>query len=460
MGISVALGRFVISSENPSVSILGRGEYENPGRVQKKSDIESRIFSPQNTDMVSEGVISLLTRRIRVITGWVWARCGYASKESLSRQLVEVNGIRNSEAVKKRLDAGADVNAKDQNGSTALHILCASGSVTTDRITVLLGAGADVNAKNQNGSTALHILCDSDISRDSDIDKVSMITDLVSYGADMSHINNSNFSALDYSELSNNRLVSDRLLFFGANVNVNYSLQLAVSTGNIERVNILFAEGAKIKFAINNQLCETSLLQSVVNIEMQEERIEMLKLLFDKICSADIDKAIKEKEFEKALVTAVSDGKENVINFIFEKGHVDSGLVDSGLVNSACDHNGTPLLNLAVIYERHDALLALLQVKALPDVEDKQGRTPLYHALEKGLEERGSLPIKITRKLLEAGAKVSNLPDDFQGKIATEIGSNFSLTFLISGNSGQLSEEDQVWSDVYRAVKSGRYNKS
>jgi ankyrin repeat protein len=51
------------------------------------------------------------------------------------------------------LEKGADVNAKDQDGDTAL--IRASGEGHIDVVKLLLEQGADVNAKNNAGATAL-----------------------------------------------------------------------------------------------------------------------------------------------------------------------------------------------------------------------------------------------------------------------------------------------------------------
>jgi hypothetical protein len=56
-------------------------------------------------------------------------------------------------AVSRLLDAGADVNAKDNDGETALFD--AARSSNTGVVSLLLGAGANVNAKNKNGQTPL-----------------------------------------------------------------------------------------------------------------------------------------------------------------------------------------------------------------------------------------------------------------------------------------------------------------
>ena len=58
----------------------------------------------------------------------------------------------NIEAVKKHLAAGADVNAKDENGETPLHL-----APTKETAELLIAEGADVNAKSRSGHTSLHL---------------------------------------------------------------------------------------------------------------------------------------------------------------------------------------------------------------------------------------------------------------------------------------------------------------
>ena len=59
--------------------------------------------------------------------------------------------VGNIEAVKQHLDAGADVNAKMNNGSTSLH-----AATTKEVAELLIDNGADVNAKTRTGRTPLH----------------------------------------------------------------------------------------------------------------------------------------------------------------------------------------------------------------------------------------------------------------------------------------------------------------
>ena len=59
--------------------------------------------------------------------------------------------VGNIEAVKQHFDAGADVNAKMNNGSTSLH-----AATTKEVAELLIANGADVNAKTRTGRTPLH----------------------------------------------------------------------------------------------------------------------------------------------------------------------------------------------------------------------------------------------------------------------------------------------------------------
>ena len=57
------------------------------------------------------------------------------------------------ENIKVLLDAGADVDARDEFGRTVL--MWAAGNGTPENIKVLLDAGADLNVRTWEGGTAL-----------------------------------------------------------------------------------------------------------------------------------------------------------------------------------------------------------------------------------------------------------------------------------------------------------------
>jgi len=63
-------------------------------------------------------------------------------------------GDGNVDSVRALIEAGADVNAKDVRGATALHQAAYGNNAAVAAL--LIEAGADVNAKNVRGATALH----------------------------------------------------------------------------------------------------------------------------------------------------------------------------------------------------------------------------------------------------------------------------------------------------------------
>ncbi|KAF5842688.1 ankyrin repeat-containing domain protein [Dunaliella salina] len=69
-------------------------------------------------------------------------------------QLHALAGAGDIEGVQALLDAGTDVDVRDDQGCTALHFAADRGCVATAR--QLLGAGAQVNAQDDDGGTPLH----------------------------------------------------------------------------------------------------------------------------------------------------------------------------------------------------------------------------------------------------------------------------------------------------------------
>jgi len=70
----------------------------------------------------------------------------------------------NTKALKQHIEAGTDLNVKDQYGSTPLIIATTFGK--TDMAKTLINAGADLHITNNEGATPLHIasfFCRTDI---------------------------------------------------------------------------------------------------------------------------------------------------------------------------------------------------------------------------------------------------------------------------------------------------------
>ena len=81
-----------------------------------------------------------------------------------STPLITAAFFGNTEAAKILIDAGADLNYQNADGSTALHTAAAFGK--TEVANILIDAGIDLSTQNNEGSTALHtaaFLCREEI---------------------------------------------------------------------------------------------------------------------------------------------------------------------------------------------------------------------------------------------------------------------------------------------------------
>lgn len=94
---------------------------------------------------------------------------------------------------------GADVNAKDMDGSTPLHFAYRNKDVAK----LLIANGSDVNAKNNKGMTPLHYLYENK----------EIVELLIAKGADVNAKDNEGKTALDYAEDED---LEDLLIKYGA----------------------------------------------------------------------------------------------------------------------------------------------------------------------------------------------------------------------------------------------------
>jgi ankyrin repeat protein len=91
------------------------------------------------------------------------------------------------EEVKAALQAGADVNAKDDDGDTAL-MWCAENEHSLKTLSILIKAGADVNAKDNDGWTPLMFAAKENTPE--------ALNALIAAGADVNAQNNDGKTAL------------------------------------------------------------------------------------------------------------------------------------------------------------------------------------------------------------------------------------------------------------------------
>jgi ankyrin repeat protein len=178
------------------------------------------------------------------------------------------------EVVKSLIEKGANVNIKNENGTTALNMALSEKKVETadilrahgaildsrtvkvisaemieaakfgflDRIKLFLAAGLDVDTKDKTGATALMVACHSG--------ELEMVKFLLERGANVNAKNTRGITALMLSSDMTDIEMMQFLLEKGADVNAKTTrgytaLRRASDLHNVEVVNFLKDYGAK-----------------------------------------------------------------------------------------------------------------------------------------------------------------------------------------------------------------------
>jgi len=139
--------------------------------------------------------------------------------------------------VRRQLDWGVDVNSKTfRMRLTALHR--AAGNGHADIVELLLEKGADVNIRNEGGSTPLHWAARNGHT------KVMKI--LLENGADTFQRGTGCGTPLESAARKGQLKAIEMLLDHGADVNYEMPLHAAVEAGHVEIVDYLVARGADV----------------------------------------------------------------------------------------------------------------------------------------------------------------------------------------------------------------------
>jgi len=107
------------------------------------------------------------------------------------------------EAIRILLAHGIDVNGKNNNGNTALHVILMNysyglASRMMDIIKILLDHGADVNLQNCYGNTVLHEASSNPTFNVLNV--IDVVKILLNYGSDRTIVNNPGDTAMAIAE--------------------------------------------------------------------------------------------------------------------------------------------------------------------------------------------------------------------------------------------------------------------
>ncbi|KAK3267856.1 hypothetical protein CYMTET_23609, partial [Cymbomonas tetramitiformis] len=301
--------------------------------------------------------------------------------------------------MRELLEKGAEVDAEDGEGRTALSVALAGGKEAAAR--ALLEVGAGVNSGT--GRRPLHAAAEKGL--------VEMVRELVGKDAEVDAEDGEGRTALTVALAFGQEAVARALLEAGAGVNAGTGrrpFHAAAEKGMVEMVRELAGKGAEVDaedgegrtaltvaLAFGQEAAARALLEAGAGVNAgtgqrplhgaaEGGMVEMLRELVDK--GADVD--AEDGEGHTALTVALAGGQEAAARALLEAG---AG-VNAG--------TGRRPLHAAAERGTVELVRELLEKSAEVDAEDREGRTALTVALAFGQEAAA-------RALLEAGAGVN-----------------------------------------------------
>ena len=368
--------------------------------------------------------------------------------------------------VRLLLERGGDVNARNKNAFTPLHLAVFHGRLEVVR--VLLDNGANAMLETEEGATALHIVSpgkyDSEkhrvgiarllLERGGDVNarsqaytplhlavfngRLEVARVLLDHGASTKLETKEGATALHIVSLGKydseeHRVGMVRLfLEHGGDVNARSKntftpLHVAVFNGKLEVARVLLDNGANAKLEIEGG--ETALhIMSRGKYDSEEHRVGIVRLLLER--GADV--SARSKNAFTPLHSAVLNGRLEVARVLLDRdanakletkegetalhivsrGEYDSEEHRLGIARLLLEHGvdvhapnkylSTPL-HQAAFGGRLEITQLLLDCGANPNVENKQGRTPLHLVSRSKQTSHG---VGIARLLLERGVDV------------------------------------------------------
>ena len=323
---------------------------------------------------------------------------------TLNKSLLIAAGEGNYEEVENILKQGADINAKNKGGFTALHEAAKNGHATT--VSLLLNRGADINAKNRDGETPPYL-----------------------------------------AKNNKHEDLARALTKAGLILTLNKKLLIAAGEGNYKEVEDILKR--LVSFEAKNENDLIDLTDVIAN-----SHTKAVKLLLD-----------KNNNGLTALTDAAENGHAGIVSILLKGGNnfeatnndqtplhnaASSGyaktvklLLDNGLDIDAQDHTGATALILAAKLDHEEVVEILLCRNAKIDVQDDLGYTALHFAAENGHNKTVSI-------LLNRGADI--------GAKNTE--GNTALSLVEKAHKkcreGYSFTDEHVFSDAIESLSSAK----
>ncbi len=304
-----------------------------------------------------------------------------------TNQLWNAISASNSTAVVNALAAGANINSKNAEGLTPLHVASCFGP--NKIVTILIRAGANIYSLNNDGQTALHLAA---ISNQFSIAHRILQTPgdqlLAQDFAQIEDINGK--TALDLAIINRHQITINMLRRYASQeiaaqfIKLDGDLLIAAAAADADAISALLAAGANVD-------AEDTLGRRAIHYVAQSRNHNAIKAV-ETLIRAEAKIAGTDRYNWRALHFAVSSGNIEIVNLLLVK----------DVYEKINDHKyrakyGLTFLHLAAGNGRADIATLLITAGANINAQDTYGNTALHSAARFG-------HVEAVKTLLLAGA--------------------------------------------------------
>lgn len=317
--------------------------------------------------------------------------------------------------VRLLIDASADLNVKDYNEATPLHLAVRADSITT--IKLLLRAGADLDAVDENDKTPLHYSIELKNPR--------IVRELWVSGPKL--------HKQPYRKIPPLIQASETESFDIVRIILGETL-LADSTNDTPDHGNTGARHDLEDMTLLDVNVKTSDSRTVLLIAVTEQQLDIVKALL----KLDADLTSRGGSSRTPLLEAVKLENAEIFEALFEKGAAINSQDEDG--NTAL-HLILNTLNLAFTTR----LIELFEKESMLDVQDSSGNTPLHRAAYNGREAAVELLLQ---------AKANPNIQSASGRLPIHDGSdNYNITIVLADAGSNLNTTDhRGWTPLMQSV--------
>ena len=314
-----------------------------------------------------------------------------------------------ADVVQVLIDAGADIEARDNTGYSPLHFACRSGSL--DTVKLLVRAGAGVCVTGNDGHTCLTIA-----AWNGHTETVRYVLFLPEVEVD--HANHKGCTALHWAADNNHTDVLQVLIDAGADIeardNTGYSpLLIACRSGSLDTVKLLVRAGAGVRVTNNDGHTCLTIAASRGHTETVRYLLFLPEVEVDhanNVGSSALCAAAQGKypDVVQVLIDAGADTEARGIGYspLSAASHIGAfvivkKLIEAGATARTPADDGCTCLHLAVFSGHTETVRYLLGFTDVDvDHADNKGYTALHEAAEKGNAD-------MVQVLVDCGANTS-----------------------------------------------------